>query len=115
MNTLNRFYSFYTDRPCHWSPQSQRYAGGDALLTFLDEGWIIQGDIGYEEDWHGAARHTLLYTFTLVRRNQRVTMCVIGNPLVERVLSELPIRLVPMAYGGKMALAAAHSGEVYTP
>ncbi len=94
---LSRFNTFYTDRPRHWCSQSERYAGGDALLTYLHDGWKIQGDIFYEEYWHGGARRILIYYFVLTLKDECVTMRVIGNPMIDRLLDELHIRVVPTA------------------
>ncbi|HLV34498.1 MAG TPA: hypothetical protein VKY59_05265 [Spirillospora sp.] len=94
---MNRFNTFYTDLPRHWCPQSQRYAGGDALLTYLKEGWEVQGDIYYEEYWHGGARRVLIYYFVLTNGDECVTMRVLGNPLIDRLLQELDIRVIPTA------------------
>jgi hypothetical protein len=81
----------------HWCPQSQRYAGGDALLTYLYDGWEIRDEVYYEEYWQGGARRMFIYDFVLVNADQRVTMHVIDNPFVERLLRELPVRVLPRA------------------
>lgn len=81
--------SFYTDRPRHWCPRSQRYAGGDALLTHLNNGWKIEGEIEVEEYWHGGSRRILIYCFVLTQNDQRLTMRVPGNPFVDRLLLEV--------------------------
>ena len=97
MDNLNRFHSAYTQTPRHWSPQSQRFAGGDALLSFLSSGWSIQEDVYYEEVWHGGSRRALIYHIVLSRGSQRVVMRVIENPFVDRLLAELPVRVLPAA------------------
>ncbi len=97
MDNLNRFHSFYTERPRHWCPQSERYTGGDALLTLLSSGWQLQEDVYYEEYWHGGARRVLIYSFILTLNDDTVTLRVLGNPFVERLLQELPLRVVPTA------------------
>jgi hypothetical protein len=93
----DRFNALYTDLPRHWCPQSERYTGGDALLTCLNEGWKVQDDIYYEEHWHGGSRRVLIYYFVLVKDNQSVTMRVISNPTIDRLLSQLGIRVIPTA------------------
>ena len=98
VDNLNRFHSVYTHTPRHWSPQSQRFAGGDALLTLLSSGWSIQEDVYYEEFWHGGSRCALIYHFTLTRGQQRAVMRVVDNPFIDRLLAELPVRVVPAAH-----------------
>ena len=95
MDNLNRFHSAYTHIPRHWSSHSQHYAGGDALLTFLSDGWTIQGDIDCEEFWHGGARRVTIFYFVLARDNQSLTMRVHGNPFVDRLLRELHLHVMP--------------------
>lgn len=94
LNKMNEIFVHTSDLTRHWCPQSQRYAGGDALLTFLNNGWEIQDDIYYEEYWHGGARRVLIYYFVLARGAECVTMRVVSNPLVDRLLGKLPVRVL---------------------
>ncbi|MBZ0299551.1 MAG: hypothetical protein K8J31_07430 [Anaerolineae bacterium] len=96
-NENHRFSTLYADLPRHWCPQSQRFAGGDALLTYLNDGWEIQDNIYYEEYWHGGARRVLIFYFVLARKNECVTMRVLGNPMVDRLLNQLRLRVIPTA------------------
>ena len=86
-----------TDMSRHWSPQSQRYAGGDALLTFLNNGWEVQNEVYYEEFWQGGSRRTYIFDFVLSNDGQRVTMRVIDNPFVDRLMRELQVTVLPIA------------------
>jgi hypothetical protein len=81
----------------HWCPRSQRYAGCDALMTFLDNDWQIEGDINFDEYWHGGARRVLIYSFNLLRDGELVVMRVIDNPALGRLLREMELhhRLIP--------------------
>lgn len=83
---LNDFYPNPFDLTCHWCPLSQRYAGVDALLRYLDRGWKVQGDIGFDEHWFGDSRRILVYRFILTKRNSSVTMHVVWNPVLELLL-----------------------------
>jgi hypothetical protein len=94
LNKINGVFAHTSDLTCHWCPKSQRYAGGDALLTYLNDGWEIQDDIHYEAYWHGGSRRVLIYYFVLVRRGECVTMRVVSNPLVDRLLDKLPVRVL---------------------
>jgi hypothetical protein len=97
VDEFKHMISFYTDRPRHWCPKSQRYAGGDALLTHLNDGWKIQGDIHFEEYWHGGSRRILIYYFVLTQNDQWITMRVQGNPFIDRLLAELRLPVIPTA------------------
>jgi hypothetical protein len=83
---LSDFYPNSFDQTCHWCPLSQPYAGVDALLRYLDGGWKVQGDIGFDEHWFGDSRRILVYRFILTKRNTCVTMHVVWNPVLERLL-----------------------------
>ncbi|MBN8621384.1 MAG: hypothetical protein J0L63_20890, partial [Anaerolineae bacterium] len=70
--------------------------GGDALCTALDEGWQIEDVVGYEEYEHIGARGTCVYYFELKRGDEQMTMPVIGNPYVGRLVSIMAFKLVPV-------------------
>ena len=83
---LSDFYPSPFDPTCHWCPLSQPYAGVDALLRYLDRGWKVQADIGFDEHWFGESRRILVYRFILNRQDSCVTMHVVWNPVLERLL-----------------------------
>ena len=85
---FREFYPNHIDVSRHWCPLSQRYAGVDALLGRLDNGWKIRGGIGLDEHWFGETRRTLVYHFVLTRQNHSVTMSVLHNPVLERLLTQ---------------------------
>ena len=87
---LSDYYSSDRTLPCHWCPLSQPYAGVDALLGCLDEGWEIMGDVYFDEHWFGEARRICVYRFDLRRHNHCVTMRVVWNPMLDRLLALLP-------------------------
>jgi hypothetical protein len=84
---FREFYPRQIDVSHHWSPLSQCYAGVDTLLGRLDTGWKIQGDIDFDEHHFGESRHVIVYHFVLSRRDKRVTMHVLHNPVLERLLA----------------------------
>lgn len=86
----------YPDIFRHWHPGSEAYAGGDALITALDDGWVISGTVRCEEVWHTGNRRMHVYHVPLVKDTQTMYMPVIGNPYVERLLREIPIQVVRM-------------------
>jgi hypothetical protein len=85
---LNDFYPGPFDMAHHWCPLSQPYAGVDALLGYLDSGWKVQGNIGLDEHWFGDSRHILVYRFILTNQTSCVTMHVVWNPVLRRLLTE---------------------------
>jgi len=110
LDSMNAHFS-YMEVVSHWNPQSQRFAGGDALITYLDEGWEIEPDVFYEEFGQAGGRQVVVYYFELRRGGQTVRMPVISNPYVERMVQALPVRLVSVArashepYSGQPLLA----------
>jgi hypothetical protein len=86
----------YLDVKRHWCPRSEAFTGGDALVTFLHNGWELAGDVAYEEEWR-AGRPVSIYFFPLARHGEHVLMPVIVNPYVEYVVVSLEARMVPTA------------------
>ena len=85
---FRELYPNHIDVSRHWCSRSQPYAGVDALLGRLDNGWKIRGDIGFDEHWFGESRRILVYHFELTRQDSRVTMHVAHNPVLERLLTQ---------------------------
>ncbi len=94
---LTDFHYVYQDIYRHWHADSERYTGGDALNTALDEGWIINDVVGFQEVHHMGARGTVIFHFELKRNNEAVTMPVVGNPYVDRLVLMMQLKLVPLA------------------
>ena len=83
----------YMDVVRHWSPESEAYAGGDALVTLLNRGWSIEENVFVEEYWHAGTRLVLIYHIDLARDNETLHMPVLGNPYVTRMMDDLPVQL----------------------
>lgn len=86
---FNDLYSSHIDLSRHWCPLSQPYAGVDALLSFLNSGWTIVDDIGCDEHWFGGVRRILVYQFVLANEDRVITMPVLCNPVLDRLLTQL--------------------------
>lgn len=112
---ITRFREFYPnqiDVSRHWCPRSQPYAGVDALLARLDSGWKIQGDIGFDEHWFRASRRILVYKFRLTKQDNCVTMYVVHNPVLERLLTQsYAKRNSPAAAVDKLARDSANNPQ----
>ncbi len=107
LDAMNAHFS-YMEVVSHWSPLSQRFAGGDALITYLAEGWEVGPEIRYEEFGQAGGRKVVVYYFDLRRDKQSVYMPVISNPYVERLVQVLHLRLVSTARASQQ-LAVRHA------
>ena len=96
LQNLTDLHFAYQDIYRHWHAASERYTGGDALNTILDEGWSINDIVSFQEVHHTGARGTVIYHFDLTRNDETVTMPVIGNPYVDRLVLLMQFTLVPM-------------------
>lgn len=101
--TLRSFEQFSTSNNRayrYWSPASQAYASGDQLLRFLREGWALEDRVEVETHWFGEARHIQLYHVTLYKADERLPMCVMGNPFTDRVMKNPDLDLTLVHYEG---------------
>jgi len=78
----------------HWCSCSEHYAGGDILLNALVDGWLPERWVPYDEHWLGQRRRVVVYHFELTRAGEHLTMCVQGNPFVERIICELELQVM---------------------
>jgi hypothetical protein len=84
----------------HWHPGSERFAGGDALLTAVDDKWEVSRVCYLEEHWHAGTRLVTVYHFELQRGEERMTMPVITTPYVRRIIRREQFEVVPIAERG---------------
>ena len=96
-NTLSDYHVQYLDVVKHWHAPSERYTGGDALLTALYSGWEMVGEIIRENHWYAGMRCVSVYYISLRRNGARETMRVIHNPYVSRLISESRLPVVSEA------------------
>lgn len=87
MDSMN-LHAHYPDVIKYWSQTSERFAGGDALLTKLRMGWDIEGAVHAEEYWHAGTRPVTVYHFLLVKGELQCLMPVVSTPFVRRLLME---------------------------
>ncbi|MDX2162929.1 MAG: hypothetical protein SF162_16555 [bacterium] len=84
---VNNYHVTYPDVYRHWSASCEQYAGGDCLVTMLMRGWTFTENIVYvQEFWHAGTRPVTVFHFELGLRDARMTMPVITNPYVRRVI-----------------------------
>lgn len=87
----------YIDVMRHWSPKSQKYCGGDSLVTAIYQGWHLNETIYVEDYWHLGQRRVPLYHFELTRDGETRSMCVIDNPYVWRLSQQSAFRVLPLS------------------
>ncbi len=80
------FHVQYLDVSRHWATESESYAGGDSLITALQRGWEISNQVVQEQYWHAGVRCTSIYHFQLRRDGEMMTMPVLENPYITRLL-----------------------------
>lgn len=93
----NNHHVSYFEVNRHWSPGSEKYAGGDALLTALRHGWDLQSTVYMEQFWHSGTRPVTIYHFELSHGKEVMTMPVISNPHVRRMIREMKPEVRPLA------------------
>lgn len=71
----------------HWSYSSERYAGGDNLLTAIARGWKIDKVVTLRRHWFAGMRCIEIFHFTIRRDAVVADMAVLGNPYVYRYLA----------------------------
>jgi hypothetical protein len=80
----------------HWNAESEHFTGGDSLATALYLGWTMPETVEMSAYWYAGTRRVAVYHITLERGEEHVTMPVIGNPFIERLLSERHCRVVAL-------------------
>ena len=78
----------YVDVTQHWHSKSQRYAGGDCLVTALDSGWDVR-EIWCETHWFAGMRSVTVYYFELERGQEKMTMPVIHTPYITHLIMQM--------------------------
>ena len=91
------YHADYPDIKRYWSDRSQKFAGGDNLLTMVQRGWQIDGTVYEEDHWHAGTRLVTVYHFTLVRGEQRMVMPVITTPYIRRIMRTYDLKLLPIS------------------
>ena len=91
---IQNFHVIYQDVTSqHWHPASEHYAGGDNLMTALENGWGIEKCL-LTRHWYAGMRSVQIYEFLLSRNGEEMTMPVVSNPYVYRIVSQEDVNLV---------------------
>jgi hypothetical protein len=94
--SASNYHVQYMSVTQYWSPTSEKYAGGDALVTALHHGWKISPTIQLEKKWFAGNRQVLVYHFELTRDEETMIMPVINNPYVDKLVYQPGLEVIPM-------------------
>jgi len=90
---VSNYHAQYIDVTTqHYDPRSERFAGGDQLLTALSNNWEIERCMLLRYAYAGR-RHSKVYEFTLRRAGEIMVMPVIDNPYIKRIVDAYEIEL----------------------
>lgn len=82
--TIPMHYEISVHAHRHWCPVSEHFTGGDALLSQLDGGWLVEGAVERRRYDLSGGRSTCVYHVTMVHGTARCEMQVVENPFVAR-------------------------------
>ncbi len=71
----------------HWHESSEKYTGGDRLVSLLQAGWTIHLVECQEYPLTGG-RIALIYLFNLKIETASIKMSVIANPFVDQLIAQ---------------------------
>lgn len=91
---VSNYHMQYMDVTKHWSEKSESYAGADALITALSDGWEFRPEVEYHDHNFGGNRSIRVYNIELAREGETVVMPVIHNPYLTRMLRREQLELV---------------------
>jgi hypothetical protein len=91
------FHVEYSAVHRHWHPSSEVYAGADALITALQNGWTLMEPVFEEEFFHAGTRRVTVYHATLVRGEESRIMPVITNPFIRRGMRTRALEVRPLS------------------
>jgi len=77
----------------HWSAQSQAYASGDVLVTYLRNGWKLDPSAQIEKVSSAGPRSVDVFHFHLTDGQQVIDMPVIASPRVYRLVEQTELAL----------------------
>lgn len=95
----SNYHVEYMDVTQHWSPDSERYGGGDCLITMMLRGWELDRKVLMEYKWFGGNRRVRIYHCTLTRAGDRIVLPVVHNPYVNRLIRTMQLTVEPYETG----------------
>lgn len=94
MKQRDAYAIYYLRSPRHWDPQSEKFTGVDSLVTAIQNGWEPAQSVTKREFYRGNSRPIGIYYVNLEKNGENVTMAVIGNPYLHKLLALLEISIV---------------------
>jgi hypothetical protein len=88
-------HSQYPDFWRHWCDTSEEFAGGDALLTAMQNHWVADETCYEQQYWQAGTRLVTIYHFNLTNGDEQMAMPVLGNPFVRRIIREEQFKVKP--------------------
>jgi hypothetical protein len=89
------FHVDYSNVYRHWDPRSEAYAGGDALITMLQQGWHLTDPIYEQPVWYCGNRRVCVLHGVLTRGDEQIVMAVISNPFIVRAMRDRRLKIEP--------------------
>jgi len=87
-NKVSNYHVQYQDLTTqYWHPNSEQFAGGDNLMTAIDNGWDIES-CSLVKHYYAGMRAVKVYRFHLSNGDDKMVMPVIYNPYIERLIDE---------------------------
>lgn len=83
----------YMEITRHWHADSEPYTGADSLITALDHGWDVDGEVSVNDHHFAGNRSIRVYRVPLKRGDETATMHVIHNPYLTRMLRREVLRI----------------------
>jgi hypothetical protein len=97
----------------HWHGSSEKFAGGDCLATALFLGWTFNPVVLVDTYWHFGTRQVHVYHFELMRDDETVSMPLLGNPYVDRLIAQHNLEVMPVDRSDKLRIKRAVKEQVY--
>ena len=93
------YHAEYMDVVQHWSHDSEKYGGGDALITMMMMGWELGQTLYMEYKHFGGNRRVRIYHCVLTHRNDQLVIPVVHNPYVNRLIRNMQLSVEPYEPG----------------
>ncbi|MBK8134755.1 MAG: hypothetical protein KA401_00295 [Anaerolineae bacterium] len=91
----SNYHAEYMDVYQHWSPDTEKFGGGDSLITAIMMGWELKQTIYMEYKHFGGNRRVRVYHCRLTNDNQEIEMPVVHNPYVNRLIRQMQLVIEP--------------------
>jgi len=90
----SNYHVEYMDVTQHWCEKSEEYAGADALITALNDGWKMDSRIEYDTIYFAGSRPQYVYYIGLERDDEQLTMPVLYSPYLNRMINSARYDLI---------------------